>query len=333
MVKPLRIFISSTWEDLRPEREAVEKALHRLHDTAFAGMEYFGSRPERPQEVSLAEVDRSHVYIGIFAHRYGSGITEAEYRRALERGIPCLIYFKDESVPVPPVYTERESDRLAKLEALKRELKAHHTVSTFKSPDDLATQVVADLHNFLGSAPTKNEKELSQSGPKYQISITDSQGTAIGDRAQVTQVFARAKPRSPTPPSSSKPRLVKVEGGYHVYLIDLNRIRHWIPDPSTLQSIARWEDVEPLASWRELEGFPPGRPYPSIENGTKPWLVKVRGESEVYFIDEHEVRHRLGPTALGSINQRDDVDILVSWKELERFPPGEPLSDGASIPA
>jgi hypothetical protein len=188
-MKPIRIFISSTWEDLQPEREAVEQALHRMRDTAFAGMEYFGSRPETPKEVSLAEVDRSNVYIGIFAHRYGSGITEAEYRRARKRDIPCLIYLKDDSVPVPPAYIERDPEKIAKLEALKRDLKEQHTVSFFKSPDHLATQVVADLHNLLGSASSAREEKPAQPGPKYQIIITDSQGITIGEQLQVTQYF------------------------------------------------------------------------------------------------------------------------------------------------
>lgn len=82
MIKSVRVFLSSTWQDLQPEREAVEKALHRMQDAAFLGMEYFGSRPDTPRDVSLAEVDRSDIYVGIFAQRYGSGITEAEYRRA-----------------------------------------------------------------------------------------------------------------------------------------------------------------------------------------------------------------------------------------------------------
>jgi hypothetical protein len=171
--RPIRIFVSSTWEDLQPEREAVEQALHRMRDTAFSGMEYFGSRPETPREVSLAEVDLSDVYVGIFACRYGFGITEAEYHQARKRDIPCLIYLKDESVPVPPAHIEREPAKIAKLEALKCELKAHHTVSTFKGPDHLATQVVTDLHNLLGSAPTVRREEPPQRGPKYQITITD----------------------------------------------------------------------------------------------------------------------------------------------------------------
>ena len=35
MKESKRIFISSTWVDLQPEREAVEKALHRMQETEF----------------------------------------------------------------------------------------------------------------------------------------------------------------------------------------------------------------------------------------------------------------------------------------------------------
>ena len=80
------------WLDLQPERAAVAAAIHRLHETKFVGMEYFGSRDDTPCDVSLAEVDRSQVYVGVFGGRYGSGITEAEYRRALDIGLPCFIY-------------------------------------------------------------------------------------------------------------------------------------------------------------------------------------------------------------------------------------------------
>lgn len=148
--KPIRVFLSSTWEDLKPERESVEASLHRMRDTSFVGMEYFGSRPETPREESLNEVERSDVYIGIFAHRYGSGITEAEYRRARQQDLPCLIYIKDDNVPVPPGFVDRDGEKIAKLDALKRDLRAQHIVSFFKSPDHLAAQIVADLHNLFG---------------------------------------------------------------------------------------------------------------------------------------------------------------------------------------
>src|SRR2546430_1183963 len=94
----LRVFTSSTWLDLQPERRAVKTAVERMRETKFIGMEYFGSREQTTQAASLDEVDRSEVYVGIFAGRYGSGITEDEYRRACARKppLPCFIYFKAE---------------------------------------------------------------------------------------------------------------------------------------------------------------------------------------------------------------------------------------------
>ena len=143
-----KVFISSTWLDLQPERAAVEQALRRMREPGFNGMEYFGSRDDMPREVSLAEVDRSQIYVGIFAARYGSGITEAEYRRARECGLPCFIYFKaDSSITLDKV--EKDVTQQERLDKLKAELQQKHTATPFTSPEDLAAKVVADLHRWL----------------------------------------------------------------------------------------------------------------------------------------------------------------------------------------
>jgi len=179
--------------------------------------------------------------------------------------------------------------------------------------------------------PSPDAAEPSQRGPKYQINITDSQGIVIGDGTGVTQVFGKAEfAQSSSPSSHPKPWLVQVKGEHRVYLVGQDGIRHWVPDGPTLESIARWEDIDPLASWEELEKFPPGRPLPSTVQGVKPWLVKVRGETEIYLIDEGEIRHRvLDQAVLKSINQRTGVDLFATWKELKRFQPGEPLFEVA----
>src|ERR1051326_6917763 len=142
-----RVFVSSTSLDLQPERKSVEAVLNRLTETKLVGMEYFGSRDETTRETSLAEVDGSHLYVGIFGGRYGSGITEAEYRRAMQRHIPCLIYFKADGVG--ELVRETESEAQARLEALKQELRRNHTVTTFSNPDNLAALLTADLHRWI----------------------------------------------------------------------------------------------------------------------------------------------------------------------------------------
>jgi hypothetical protein len=145
----LSVYVSSTWLDLRPEREAVERAVQRMRETKFVGMEYFGSRDETTRKASLDDVDRSLVYVCVVAGRYGSGITEAEYERACERGLPRLAYFKDDAT-IPGEWRETDPAQIEKLDAFKKKLRANHLEGfDFKSPDDLAAKVTADLHRRL----------------------------------------------------------------------------------------------------------------------------------------------------------------------------------------
>jgi len=93
----IRVFISSTWLDLRAEREAVEKIIHRMRTLDYSGMEYFGQPQRECARRQLAEVAGCDLYVGLLAGRFGSGITEAEYRAARKADIPCLFYLKDEA--------------------------------------------------------------------------------------------------------------------------------------------------------------------------------------------------------------------------------------------
>lgn len=142
------IFVSSTWLDLQPERQAVETALQRLREVKFNGMEYFGSRDETTRGTSLAEVDHSRVYVGIIGGRYGSGITEDEYRRARALKLPCFIYFKREA-DIPASGRDATPEVAAKLAAFKADLQRNHIITEFASPEELATKVTADLHRWL----------------------------------------------------------------------------------------------------------------------------------------------------------------------------------------
>jgi predicted ATPase len=141
------VFLSSTWADLQAERSAVETALNRMRDALFAGMEYFGSRPGTPLDESLTAVDESDLYVGIFGARYGSGITEAEYRQARSRGIPCLIFLKREA---DAGAEQGQADAgPSQLLRLKRELQREHVVDFFDGPQDLSARVVTAVHNVL----------------------------------------------------------------------------------------------------------------------------------------------------------------------------------------
>ena len=113
-----KAMISSTARDLPLHREQVQSACHRLQVFASEMMENLTAENANAVEVSLRLVDQADVYIGIFAHRYGFvpdydnpdgiSITEMEYKRAVERKIPCLIFFMhdDHELKIADVETQ-----------------------------------------------------------------------------------------------------------------------------------------------------------------------------------------------------------------------------------
>jgi class 3 adenylate cyclase len=93
----VRVFISSTLEELAEERAAALRAIRRLHLVPV----WFesGVRPHPPQSMYRAYLEQSQIFVGIYWQRYGwvgpgmqiSGL-EDEFR--LAAGKPMLLYLK-----------------------------------------------------------------------------------------------------------------------------------------------------------------------------------------------------------------------------------------------
>ena len=66
----LKIYLSSTFEDLKDYRRRVYEQLRTLRHDVIA-MEDYVAADERPLDKCLRDVRDSDVYIGLFAWRYG----------------------------------------------------------------------------------------------------------------------------------------------------------------------------------------------------------------------------------------------------------------------
>jgi hypothetical protein len=148
------IFISSTYEDMIPYREEVQRGLTRF-EQIIKGMEYFGSSPEKPLEKCVSELNLSEIYIGIIGMRYGSvddvskkSFTQIEYEKAVETGKPILIYIIDENHPIPSKFVDT-GDTAKLLQEFKNYLKKSHTITFFTTPQDLGMKVSNDLQVAL----------------------------------------------------------------------------------------------------------------------------------------------------------------------------------------
>jgi hypothetical protein len=138
----VRVFVSSTLQELAQERATVGEAISHLRLTPV--LFELGARPHPPRELYRAYLEQSHIFIGIFWQRYGwiapdmqiSGI-EDEYD--LSSGKSRLIYIKS---PAP----EREPRLQALIERIQVEgAVSYKHFSTLQELHDLVENDLALL--------------------------------------------------------------------------------------------------------------------------------------------------------------------------------------------
>jgi predicted ATPase len=139
----LRVFISSTLNELADERVAVRRAIERLQ--LIPVMFELSARPHAPQTLYRAYLDQSHVFVGIYWQSYGwvgPGMTisglEDEFRLAGDR--PRLLYVRQ---PAP--------DRDPELGRMLGELESSGAAAykRFTTTEELEALVAQDLAVLL----------------------------------------------------------------------------------------------------------------------------------------------------------------------------------------
>ena len=172
----MRIFVSSSFEDLREHRAAAIRVLRQLGHEVLA-MEDMIAGSAAPLAKVLEMVDRSEAYVGVFAWRYGyvpapaaephppgvislpvvegavageTSITHYEYLRAKQRKLPIMAFLLDEHYPWPPQFIDGFDSTRAqapanadKIRALRQLLQQERVVSWFTTASDLEARVSA----------------------------------------------------------------------------------------------------------------------------------------------------------------------------------------------
>ncbi|MDJ0713883.1 MAG: DUF4062 domain-containing protein [Prochloraceae cyanobacterium] len=174
-----KIYISSTYSDLKEYREKVYQTLRRMQHDAVAMEDYVATGQHPPLNKCLADVAKSDLYVGIFAWRYGyipdeenpqqKSITELEYRQAQQLGKPCFIFLLHEDAP----WSRRQmdvvtgkGDRGRRIEEFRQELGKTKLVSFFKTPDELANLAGAAIHQWVRN--NQVEESLGQAGKELE---------------------------------------------------------------------------------------------------------------------------------------------------------------------
>lgn len=140
----LRIFVSSTLQELAAERRVARTAIERLHLAPV--MFELGARPHPPRELYRAYLEQSDVFVGLYWERYGwvapdeqvSGL-EDEYNLCPPE-LPRLLYIKG---PAP----NREERLTHLLNRIRDDDRAAYKY--FESPKELARLIEDDLATLL----------------------------------------------------------------------------------------------------------------------------------------------------------------------------------------
>jgi predicted ATPase len=139
----VRVFVSSTLDELAPERAAAREAITQLRLTPV--LFESGARPYPPRELYRAYLAQSDIFIGLYWQRYGwvapdmtiSGL-EDEYQLAGDK--PKLIYLKTPAQAREP-----------RLQGLLDRIRTEEVASyqKFSTPEELRERIANDLALLL----------------------------------------------------------------------------------------------------------------------------------------------------------------------------------------
>ena len=156
MNKKYSVFVSSTYEDLKDERQEVVNALLQM-DCFPVGMEFFNASDQSQWEVIKGLIDECDYYVLIIAGRYGSvepksgkSYTQLEYEYARSKGVPTIAFLFAQPEEIPSKNVEKE--HVAELELFRKDVQTS-MVNYWSSPKELASQMVLSLHKLFRTHP------------------------------------------------------------------------------------------------------------------------------------------------------------------------------------
>ena len=190
--KKYQIFVSSTYEDLKKERDQVIKAILEMGHIPV-GMEMFSAADEQQWEIIKKQIDQSDYYVVIAAHRYGSmdgevSYTEKEYDYAVSKDIPVLGFVIDPEVDWPEKWKENNSTISRRLEAFKTKITSR-MVSHWKNEDDLYGKCGIALIKTFNTQPRDGWVRSSQTNATEMINEITRLSRENGElRHQISEV-------------------------------------------------------------------------------------------------------------------------------------------------
>jgi len=153
--KRYQVFVSSTYTDLKDERDAVSQTILEMQHFPV-GMERWPAADEEQFGFIRRVIDESDYYLVIIGQRYGTladdGIsyTEKEYHYAVSKGLKIIALVQEPDVAPK---TDVDPNKQRRLDAFREKLKKGRLVKIWKSKEELTNAVLHALHHALVTHP------------------------------------------------------------------------------------------------------------------------------------------------------------------------------------
>ena len=158
MDKRYQFFISSTFTDLKEERQSVLRAVLEL-DHIPAGMELFPASDETSWQLIKDVIDASDYHLLLVGGRYGStdeaglSYTEREYDYAVQCRKPVLAFLHENPDALPRQSTDTDKAAWEKLLEFRERLKKTHAVVMWQSSEHLKAKVIVSIISAIKRHP------------------------------------------------------------------------------------------------------------------------------------------------------------------------------------
>jgi hypothetical protein len=248
MEKRYQVFISSTFSDLKDERQSVLRAILEL-DHMPAGMELFPAADDSAWQLIKDVIDASDYYVVIVGGRYGSldekgiGYTEKEYDYALETGKPVLPLLHEKPGSLAREKTETDAAAWKKLTQFREKVEKRHTCVYWKTAEELKAKVIIGITTAIKRSPAVGWVRADR------IPTEATLADVLALRTRIAELEKEQASDAARPPKGTED-LVQ---GDDTFRIDFDFTSRDPTDPYPYEKDRPWEAwIEP--SWNDIFG-------------------------------------------------------------------------------
>ena len=208
MDKRYQVFVSSTYVDLKEERQKVIQTIMEA-DCIPSGMELFPAADEEQFIFIKKIIDDCDYYLLIIGGRYGSttadgiSFTEKEYDYAIEKGLKVIAFLHSDPDSLVDGKLETDPDRRMRLDAFREKVSGGRLVKAWTSHNDLPGLVALSLQKTIKMFPAtgwiradqatsvetlKELNELRKEKEKLETALNDLRASITPDTDNLASI-------------------------------------------------------------------------------------------------------------------------------------------------